>query len=219
VTTRRTATITKLEAQKRNPRRVSIYLDGSFALGMDDDLAGQLGLHQGQTLTPEELERIVRAEDKNRARNYALEFLGYRARSVREVRERLNRRGYPGEMVENIIEELQQSGLLDDEDFASRWARGRMNTKPLGERLLRQELRLKGVPEEIIERTLERTFREISQEELAVGMLRARQMRSRGLDQAKAKRRMADFLLRRGFDRQTAWEAVRRVIEKPEADE
>jgi regulatory protein len=209
-----TVTITKLETQKRNPRRVSVFLNGSFALGMDAQLAAELGLKKGQTLDRQELERITRAAETDRAKNYALDFLGYRARSIWEVRERLTRRGYGEEAIERVVDELCQEGLLDDEDFAIRWARDRIDHKPLGERLLRQELSQKRVPDEIIERVVEAAFRDISQEQLATQLLQARQNRYRGLGEKTARRRMADFLLRRGFDRQTVWEAVGQVLEE-----
>jgi regulatory protein len=207
-----TATITKMEAQKKRPTRVSIYLDGSFALGMDYDLAQRLGLRTGQKISPRDLEKITLAEEKNRAKNFTLDFLGYRARSVLEVRQRLTRRGHPASIVEEVIAELKAGGLLDDEDFAARWARGRMATKPLGEKLLRRELELKGVPREIVEKTIAETFRGIRPQELAGDLLRSRAKRYQDLDPVRARRRMTDFLLRRGFDREVIREAVDQAI-------
>jgi len=212
-------TITKLEVQKRNPRRVSVFLDGSFALGMDAQLALELGLRKGRTLDRDELEGIARAEEKSRAKHYALDFLGYRIRSIWEVRERLARRGHDGEIIEGVIDQLGQAGLLDDEDFARRWATDRMNTKPLGEHLLRRELRLKHVPDEIIDRVVTATFRDLSPELLAADLLRAREGRYRRLDEKTARRRMADYLLRRGFDRPVVREAVEQVLGEWKAEE
>ena len=205
-------TITKLEAQKRNPRRVSVFLDGAFALGMDAQLAMELGLRKGRILDRGELERIARAEEKSRARHYSLDFLGYRARSVWEVRDRLSRRGHDEAIIEEVIGELCREGLLDDEDFALRWARDRMRTKPVGERLLRRELQLKRVDDEIIDRVAAETYQDLSPERLAGELLRSREGRYRRLEARTARRRMADFLLRRGFGRSVVWEAVDQVL-------
>jgi regulatory protein len=207
-------TITKLEVQKRNPRRVSIFLDGSFALGMDHQLAVELGLRKGRTLDRGELERITRAEEKSRAKHFALDFLGYRARSIWEVRDRLARRGHAGKIIEEVIDELCREGLLDDEDFALRWTRDRMKNKPLGERLLRRELRLKGVPKEIIDQVAAVTYGDLDTEQLAAELLRSREGRYRHLDVQTAQRRMVNFLLRRGFDRRVVWEAVNQVLQE-----
>lgn len=204
--------ITKIETQKRNPRRLSIYLDGRFALGVDAQVAHQMGLRQGLELGQRELQKLIRAEEKQKAKNFALDFIGYRARSIWEVRERLKKRGHHQRIVDQVIRELRRSGLLDDVQFATGWAKDRMATKPLGERLLRHELKLKGIPEEIVEKTVAETFDQVSQRELAVELLRARRKRYLSLDRPKARRRMADFLLRRGFPPEVVWETVAQVM-------
>ena len=203
--------ITKIEAQKRHPRRVSIYLDGRFALGIDGQVAQEMGLRQDLLLSQRQLEKVILAEQRNKAKNYALDFIGYRTRSIWEVRTRLKKRDHCQEVIDQVIKELIHSGLLDDLQFATRWAQGRMATKPLGEHLLRQELRLKGISDEIVEKTVAETFRQISPRELAVDMLQTRRKRYLELDRRKARQRMAAFLLRRGFSREVVWEAVDQV--------
>ena len=206
--------ITRLEVQKRNPRRVSVYLDGSFALGLEIRVAQEKGLHKGLELSQSQLEKLLLAEERSRAKNYALDFIGYRARSVWEVRQRLARRDHSQEIIDDVIADLQQAGFLDDTQFSARWAQGRMATKPLGEHLLRKELRLKGVSQEIVEKTVAGTFAGISQPELATRLLETRRKRYQGLPRAKARRRMADFLIRRGFSREAVWQAVGQIMDQ-----
>jgi regulatory protein len=210
--------ITKLEPQKRNPRRVSIYLGGRFALGIDAQVAQELSLRQGMELSQGQLQKIALAEEKSRAKNFALDFIGYRARSIWEVTQRLKKRGHSQRIIEQVLRELHQSGLLDDIQFAARWAKGRLATKPLGERLLRHELKLKGISDEIVEKTVAEIFDQVSQRELAADLLRARHQRYSALDKLKAKRRMADFLLRRGFPRDIVWEVVDQVMSEGNCD-
>ena len=203
--------ITKVVPQKRNPKRLSIYLEGHFALGIDAHIAQEMGLRQGMELSRGQLQKISLAEEKWRAKNFALDFIGYRARSIWEVAQRLKKRGHSQKIIEQVLGELRHSGFLDDVQFAAQWAKGRMAIKPLGERLLRHELKLKGIADELVEKTVAKTFGHISQKELAADLLRARRQRYFALDEVKAKRRMADFLLRRGFSREIVWEVVERV--------
>jgi regulatory protein len=210
--------ITKIEAQKRNPRRLSIYLDGRFALGLDAQVVQDMGLHQGLEISRTQLGKVFSAEEKNKAKNFALDFIGYRARSVREVAQRLEKRGHSGKIIDQVIRELRRNDLLDDVLFAAQWAQHRMATKPMGEYLLRQELKLKGISDEIVEKTLLTTFGQTSQRELATELLRARWVRYRSLDVGKARRRMADFLLRRGFPREIVWEVVAQTLEAHDGD-
>ncbi len=215
---RGTLKITKIEAQKRSPKRLSIYINGRFALGIDAQVAQDMGLRQGLALSQAQLENMILAEDKNKAKNFALDFIGYRSRSVWEVTQRLKKRGHTQEIIEQVIGDLHRSGLLDDVQFAAQWARHRMATKPVGEHLLRHELKLKGISDEIIEKTLTETFGQTSQRALADDLIRIREKRYHSLDIAKARRRMADFLIRRGFPREIVWEAVARAMDARDGD-
>jgi regulatory protein len=82
-------TITALVAQKKNPDRVNVYLDGRFAFGLAAIEA--VRLRRGQTLTDADVERLQAADDVEKAREKALRFLGNRPRSDRR-RERAARR-------------------------------------------------------------------------------------------------------------------------------
>jgi regulatory protein len=84
----------------------------------------------------------------------AVRFLESRQRSIREVRRRLGQAGYPTPLIEAAIDRLGELGYLDDEAFARAWVESRDRARPRGERALRSELALKGVPREIVDRVL-----------------------------------------------------------------
>jgi regulatory protein len=210
--------ITKIAPQNRDPKRLSIFLNGRFALGIDSRVAQDLGLRQGLELSQAKLQEVRLAEEMSKAKGFALDFIGYRARSVWEVDQRLKKRGHSERIIDQVLGQLLDSGLLDDEQFAAQWARGRMATKPLGERLLRHELKIKGISDEIVDKTVAATFQGVSQSDLATDLLRARRTRYVSLDWVKARRRMRDFLLRRGFSRDVAWDAVAQVKDEENWD-
>ena len=79
----------------------------------------------------------------------ALRLLEARARSVADLRARLVRSGYPTALVDAAAERLSDIGLLDDDAFARGWLEARDRGRPRGERVLRQELRLRGVPGDV----------------------------------------------------------------------
>ena len=71
--------------------RARIWVDGEFWAEIDADVAAERGLREGVALGLEELEEVRVAGERALAMNRALHFLGYRARSRRAVRERLQR--------------------------------------------------------------------------------------------------------------------------------
>jgi regulatory protein len=76
----------------------------------------------------------------------AARLLESRSRTTADVRARLVRAGWPARFIEQALERLSEIGLLDDEAYARGWLESRDRGRPRGERVLRQELRLRGVP-------------------------------------------------------------------------
>ena len=95
-------------------------------------------------------ERRAAIDDPALVLEAALRFLEPRARSVSEVRRRLNGAGYRPELVEGAIARLSELGMLDDAAFARVWLESRDRARPRGIRALRQELRQKGLPAETV---------------------------------------------------------------------
>lgn len=202
--------ISDITGQARDPERLNVYLDGQFAFGIDREVAVREGLRIGDELDPARV-RALRAQDEiARATNAALVFLGYRARSEREVRDRLSQKGYPPETVAAVIERLNGWGYLNDADFARFWTENRVQHKPRGRRLLEQELRFKGVAPEVVRETLDEA--ELDEETAALELARDRLRRdaSSSLEPEVQRRRLAGFLARRGYD----YDVVRRVMKR-----
>src|SRR5919197_1354126 len=141
--------VTAIEAQRR-AGRVSVFLDGEFALGMHEEVAEALGLRTGQDLSPEELQEMVRAETRRRAKENALRLLSFRARSREELRRRLERKGYESVVIDDVLAELISSQLLDDTQFTRAWVEARTTGRPMGRQRIAWELRQKGVDPETI---------------------------------------------------------------------
>ena len=202
--------ITKIEIQKRRPNRRSIFINNDFAFGLAEEIVVKNRLKVGLELNDDHIERLLLSEEKKKAKEYAFTLLSYRDRSCREVRDRLHEKGYDSEIIEGVIRSLKQSRFLDDERFALVWGRDRLMKKPMGAKLLSQELKKKGIDTEIIEQTIDNLYGEVSEEECALKALESRKKRYEDVRSEKSKRQMSDFLLRRGFP----WEIVRETVEK-----
>lgn len=203
-------TITKLERQKRHPKRLSVFLDGEFAFGADEEVVAQLGLAVDQRVEPETICEVIEREEEHKVREKALRYLSFRNRSVKELRTFLLGKGYDPEVVSRTLTRLEEVGLLDDRAFAKAWVEGRVKAKGMGERLLECELRQKGVKKEIIHKAMEGLGPE---EERAITLARARLERMQGLDKETAKRRLVGFLQRRGFTGGVVFDVIQKIID------
>ena len=141
--------VTAIEAQKRNPQRVNVYLDGEFAFGAGAEVVYGRPLRIGDELGAADLERLVQEDRAWQAREAALNLLSYRARSRDELRSRLQRKGFEPALVDACLDDLTARGFLDDRGFAGAFVRDRLRSRPRGRQLLRMELRAKGVDDAI----------------------------------------------------------------------
>ena len=147
---------------------------------------------------------------KNRARNNAYSLLRARPRSEAEIRSRLKLKGYSDSIIDECVEGLRRLGDIDDEKFAKFWVESRMHLNPVGDIVLKAELKAKGVREDIIEATLEDKAARYDEYEVAFSMARERFERLKKFDRKKSMKRLYDFLVRRGFK----YENVQKIIEE-----
>ena len=107
--------ITAVEPQRRRAgRRSNVFVDGRYAFSVAADVAA--GLRVGQLISAADAGKLVSQDETARCYDAALRFLAVRPRSEREVRQRLARHGYAGELIERIVEKLRALGLVDDDD-------------------------------------------------------------------------------------------------------
>ena len=194
-------TISAIRPQKRG-KRVNLFLDGRFAFALAKETAQ--GLEVGKELSPEQVQALTRNGELERARDFSLRLLSYRPRSEKEVRERLGRRGFPPETVEETIARLKGQGLLDEGAFARFWKEGRETASPRSKRLIEQELLRKGIDPELAREAVQ----DLDEDESALRAARKKARSLKGLDKETFRKKMQSYLLRRGF----SWEVARRTL-------
>ena len=143
---------------------------------------------------------------ESKARSIALEILGRRNMSVREMGKRLAQKGLCEQTVEETLEWLTQSGLMDDGEYAAQVVR-HYSGKGYGPHRIKDELYKRGVERELWDEALSQLE---SMEDVALEFL-IRKLR--GSDDRDDFRRAVQAMYRRGFDRDEVDAAVRRYKE------
>lgn len=187
--------VTAIGEGKRRKRRVNIFLDDKFAFSLEAEVALKEGIKVGRELSEGDIEALTGAELSQRCYEAALRYLDYRPRSQAELKQRLARRGFDGDTIAATLARLKELGLVDDLAFARFWQENRQAFSPRGRWLVRRELRQKGVADEVIERVLA----DVDDED---GAYRAAIAKARNLpvsDYEGFRRRLGEYLKRRGF--------------------
>lgn len=147
----------------------------------------------------------------------ALRFLSYRPRSEKEVRDNLQKKKASDSIIDLIIKKLQDQKFLNDRDFAKWWIEQRTLVKPTGRRLIKMELKKKGIDKELIDEIFDGIEDVVQNElEMARNLVERKISKYKGLDRQKIYQRLGGFLSRRGFDYDTIRKSIDEFISKGE---
>ena len=166
-------------------------------------------LTRGRTLTPAEWDAIREEGRTGLGVRYAMNLVARKPRSESEIHRALltHAAAFQPSEVDAAMARLRDLGAVDDSRWAASYvAQPRANGR--GARLLRRELGQRGVQDADASEALD--GRDEGAAALAAALKRTRSLR--GLDREAARRRLYDFLRRRGFDDSVARRAMETAL-------
>ncbi|MBM6588504.1 regulatory protein RecX [Brevibacterium sp. RIT 803] len=144
-----------------------------------------------------------------KAKKTAMNMLAMRDHASGELRDKLLKRDFQPEAVDELIAKLQKSRLLDDEEFAHRYVRAHRERRKLSRSALKRELSKKGLTAEIVSDAVEDVDGE---DDLARQVAEKKAASTRGLDYEVRERRILGMLARRGFASSVCLKVTREVL-------
>ncbi|WP_445257240.1 regulatory protein RecX [Nocardioides aurantiacus] len=152
------------------------------------------------------------ADPESVARTILLDQLTGRARTRSELADKLASKGVPDDVGHRLLDRFEEVGLVDDAAFAREWVEQRQRGKGLARRALAQELRRKGVEDEVAQEALEEVDAD-TEEESARRLVRAKLRSVSALDRDRATRRLVGMLARKGHSSSIAFRIVRSELD------
>lgn len=198
--------ITAVERSHRHRGRVDLYVDGVAACELARSFAETRGLRPGAAITPGQLAALVADDRRRMALDDAVAMLARRPHSEREVRQRLRRRKFEPELVEQTMARLRSANLIDDAEYARAFTESRDRQSPRGSRLIARELRANGVEAAVADSAASA----VSDDDAAY-RLASRRLRSlAGVEYDAFRNRLGGYLQRRGF----GWDTCRTTVDR-----
>ena len=157
------------------------------------------------------------SDPENVARILVLRRLDAAPRTRVELERYLAQRGIPEDVACCVLDRFTEVGLIDDRAYAQGWVRSRHGTRGLGRRAVAQELRRKGVSDDVIAEALDPIDPE-QERRRAYELARSRYPQVIGLPYATQVRRLMGALTRRGYDVGVAGAVVREVVSEGSAE-
>jgi regulatory protein len=204
--------VMRVESLPPKGLRVRLHLDRGDPLEVTLEAFELARLGVGDPLGGDARSVLLDLDADVRVRESALGLLAHRARTRKELADKLRRKGFGRDRIDACLGRLEERGLLNDAAVAAALVRDRLRHRPRGEAQLVSELRSKGIEQAVAAETIARVFadEEVDDAALArdaVSAWLARQGAGvrealgspRSPDRDKARRRLYGYLARRGF--------------------
>lgn len=153
---------------------------------------------------------VERDEQTKQALITSLRLLAASPKSGQEILSKLRAKGYPDRAIQNALQELAGQGVLDDRAYAKNLVGRLVHGKGSGRRQIDFELKRHGVPE-TLRKELLGTFTQSGEKERATELARLKWPQFENLDPRKARKKLFDHLIRKGYDFQTAHDVLNEI--------
>lgn len=208
--------VTRVLRQRGKIPKYSVYLDGKYGFDVSDSTRIKFGINVGREMNLDTIDKAKDAELFYQGQRVAINYVSYRPRSSREVMVKLNQKGFPLGVAQRVVQHFESVSLVNDGEFARMFVRDKLKAKHVGRALLKQLLYAKGISRQLIDEVLGEYVTEEDQQrsasELAAKKLRLAGRSFSKLDRIKQRKRLLDFLLRRGFSSDIAIKTVKVVL-------
>ena len=157
------------------------------------------------------------ADPEQVARTILLRRLESAPRTRSELATTLRERNVPEDVALRVLDRFEEVGLIDDRVFARMWVESRQRTRSLSGRALHNELRRKGVRDDLIAEALA----QLSAEDELTAAREVAQRKARsvvGLPRATQVRRLSGALARKGYGPGLTAQVIREVLDAADAD-
>ncbi|HYN28997.1 MAG TPA: regulatory protein RecX [Dermatophilaceae bacterium] len=145
------------------------------------------------------------------ARQIVLRQLTMAPRSRAQLEQALRKRHCPDDVATDVLDRMEEVGLVDDEAYAAMLVRSRQAGRGLARRALAAELRTKGVDDEVARAALDEVD-PADEEQRARELVDTRLRRLHGLDATVQIRRLAAMLARKGYPADVTLRVVREAV-------
>ncbi|MBU3111857.1 recombination regulator RecX [Clostridium lacusfryxellense] len=191
--------ITKIEFQKKNKRRVNIFMDDEYAFACDAELVYIHNITKGRVMDKESLENIVNEDNYIKGKTCALHFLERSHKSTKQVVDKLAMKEYDEKTIDRVIRFLNDYDFIDDKKFVDMFINEKINSA--GKNKIKFDLLKKLIPKELVQEGLSTITNEQQLEvALKLGQKKNDTLSKSERDVNKIHKKLSDYLLRSGYD-------------------
>lgn len=146
--------MTITDAHKTKRGRISVSVEGEFLFAVEADAWQLSRLQIGDFASEEQLNSLLQASHEQEAKRRALNMLSARSYTAKNLARRLAEKT-DAQAAQSAVERMQELGLINDEDYAFRYARELFELRGYAPRRIRHELQKRGISSELCSLSIE----------------------------------------------------------------
>jgi regulatory protein len=203
--------ITKMEIQKKNNKRINLFLDGEYAFSISIELAYKENLNLNDEIDSKKIEELAKNEDFIRCKESALNIIEKSYKTEKEVRDKLKLKGYENGSIDKSIKFLKQYQFINDNNYTKAFINDKLNSA--GSQKIRYTLIKKGIPKEIIDEELSNLNKEAEKNAaLSIARKKLGAIRKNENNNYKISGKLFRYLASKGYEYDIINDVVKEVM-------
>lgn len=211
-------TITKIEVQKRNKNRVSVFLNHEYTFSCSSELVYSYKLKVGNKVDLEYLKDLAQEDNFLCCKNDAMRVIEKSYKTEKEMYDKLINKGYDESVVKKTIEFLKSYSFVDDLKYTELYIKEKIRSQ--GKNKIKYSLLKKGIDEKLVKEKLSQVDSDIEYsvaETLAIKKYEL--IKKTEKDCRKQYKKLGDYLIRNGYDTEVVSSIVKKTVVNDNSNE
>lgn len=189
--------ITDITQQKNNKNRVSVFVDNEYSFSLENTDMVRLKVKIGNEITKDDIEYFNKECNLTKAKNRVMDIINRRLLPKKAIISDLIKHGFDKETANDAVSEFESLGYINDEFFASEYAKDAFCYKKHGKIRIINDLVQKGIEKDVAKDALSQL--EIDEKENISTILKER-FSALDFSDFKQKNKAVRYLASRGYN-------------------
>lgn len=194
------ATVQRIEVQKKNNFRYSLYSESEFITGVSESTLTELNLRKGTVISQELYLQIEANEERVAIKGYLLRLLGRRDHASHELRLKGIKKDYDKSILDELIAELEEKDYINNYSFAKKFVHDKFEFNQWGPNKIRMHLLQKKIDKKIVDSIIVEHLSTQQRVDTIMELVRKKKKSFLRTDPDKRRKKIFDYLFRKGFN-------------------
>jgi len=202
-----------IKVVKKGKSDVTIHFDNDSLLFLAVEVFLKSGLKKGDDISEDRFSFLIEQNKLFHIKQRAFRLLGRRHHATSELKRKLWNKDYEQKLIDEVIEDLQKKGYLDDKEFIRVFVAEKSKSKNWSTKKIKNELLKRGIDLKLIDKMLSRqTIESDFENAMKLAKKKYEVLLKRNLEQKDLSNKLSTYLFSKGFEYDLIKEVCRKLL-------